>query len=64
MTSVLVIDDHPIVLNACRRILDDAGVETVLEASDLASGYQLYLQHGPDVVVIELSMQGFCRASG
>ena len=58
MTCVLVIDDHPIVLNGCRRILEDAGVETVLEASDLAGGYQLYHQHKPDVVVIDLSMQG------
>jgi two-component system invasion response regulator UvrY len=58
MTCVLVIDDHPIVLDGCRRILQDAGVEIVLEARDLASGYRLYDQHGPDVVVIDLSMQG------
>ena len=58
MTCVLVIDDHPIVLSGCRRILEDAGVETVLEASDLASGYRLYQQHRPDVVVVDLSMQG------
>jgi two-component system invasion response regulator UvrY len=58
MTCVLVIDDHPIVLNGCRRILEDAGVDTVLEASDLANGYRLYQQHKPDVVVVDLSMQG------
>ena len=28
MTSVLIIDDHPIVLQGCRRMLEDAGVET------------------------------------
>ena len=33
-TSVLIIDDHPIVLQACRRMLEDAGVATVLEARD------------------------------
>jgi two-component system, NarL family, invasion response regulator UvrY len=38
MTSVLVIDDHPIVLEGCRRVLKDAGIETVLEARDLVSG--------------------------
>ena len=29
MTSVLIIDDHPIVLQGFRRMLEDAGIETV-----------------------------------
>jgi two-component system, NarL family, invasion response regulator UvrY len=58
MTCVLVIDDQPIVLNACRRVLRDAGVEIVIEARDLESGYRLYQQHRPDVVIVDLSMQG------
>ena len=58
MTSVLIIDDHPIVLQGCRRMLEDAGVETVLEASDPASGYRLYRRHHPDVVIVDLTMQG------
>jgi two-component system invasion response regulator UvrY len=41
MTSVLIIDDHPIVLQGCRRMLEDAGVKTVLEARDPAAGYRL-----------------------
>jgi DNA-binding NarL/FixJ family response regulator len=28
MTSVLIIDDHPIVLQGCRRMLEDAGDAT------------------------------------
>jgi DNA-binding NarL/FixJ family response regulator len=58
MTSVLIIDDHPIVLQGCRRMLEDAGVNTVLEARDAASGYRLYRRHHPDVVIIDLAMQG------
>jgi DNA-binding NarL/FixJ family response regulator len=58
MTSVLVIDDHPIVLQGCRRILEDAGVETVLDARNVVSGYRSYLRHRPDVVIIDLAMQG------
>jgi two-component system, NarL family, invasion response regulator UvrY len=58
MTTVLVIDDHPIVLQGCRRMLEDAGIETVLEARDAASGYKLYRRHGPDVVIVDLAMQG------
>ena len=58
MTSVLIIDDHPIVLQGCRRMLQDAGIERVLEASDIKSGYRLYRRHRPDVVIVNLAMQG------
>jgi len=58
MTSVLIIDDHPIVLQGCRRMLEDAGVKTVLEACDAASGYRLYRRHHPDVVIVDLAMRG------
>ncbi|MDF2999828.1 MAG: two component transcriptional regulator, LuxR family [Xanthobacteraceae bacterium] len=58
MTSVLVIDDHPIVLQGCRRLLEDAGVEKVLEASTLLSGYRLFRREKPDVVIVDLSLHG------
>jgi two-component system, NarL family, invasion response regulator UvrY len=58
MTSVLIIDDHPIVLQGCRRILQDAGVETVFDALDATSGYRIYRRHNPDVVIVDLAMQG------
>ena len=45
MTSVLIIDDHPIVLQGCRRMLEDAGIKTVR-------------RHHPDVVIVDLAMQG------
>jgi len=58
MTCVLIIDDHPIVLQGCRRVLEDAGVKTVLAAPDAGTGYRMYLRRRPDVVMIDLSMQG------
>src|SRR5262245_6142383 len=58
MTSVLIIDDHPVVLQGCRRVLEDAGVDTVLDARDLVSGYRLYRRHWPDVPVIDLAVEG------
>ena len=58
MTSVLIIDDHPIVLQGCRRMLEDAGVAAVFEARDAVSGYRLYRRHRPDVVIIDLAIQG------
>ena len=57
MTSVLIIDDHPIVLQGCRRMLQDAGVSDVIEARDAASGYRLYRGHHPEIVIVDLGMQ-------
>jgi two-component system, NarL family, invasion response regulator UvrY len=58
MTAVLIIDDHPIVLQGCRRVLADAGIETLLEARDLKSGYRSYRRHRPDMVIVDLALQG------
>jgi DNA-binding NarL/FixJ family response regulator len=57
MSSVLIIDDHPIVLQAWRQILQDAGVGTVFDARDVASGYRIYRRNCPEVVIVDLSMQ-------
>jgi len=57
MTSVLIVDDHPVVLQGCRRILEDAGITTVFEAGDAATGYELFRNHRPDVAVMDLSMR-------
>ena len=56
MASVLIIDDHPIVLQGCRRILQDAGIETIIEARDLVAGYRLYRRHRPDAVIVDLEL--------
>ena len=58
MTSVLIIDDHPIVLQGLRRVLEDAGVNPVLEARDVTSGYRLFRRNRPDVIIVDLGMQG------
>ena len=58
MTLVLLIDDHPIVLQGCRRILEDAGVCEVIEATSVAAGYRLYRRRRPDVVIVDLALQG------
>jgi two-component system invasion response regulator UvrY len=58
MTSVLIIDDHPFVIQGCRRLLEAAGVEPILSASNFVSGHALYQQNQPDVVVVDLSFGG------
>jgi two-component system, NarL family, invasion response regulator UvrY len=58
MSSVLIVDDHPIVLQAWRRMLQDAGVDEVFDARDVASGYRIYRRLRPEVVIVDLSLQG------
>jgi DNA-binding NarL/FixJ family response regulator len=33
--SVLIVDDHPILLQGCRRILEDIGIKAIFEARDV-----------------------------
>ncbi len=57
MTTVLIIDDHPIVLQGCRRMLTDIGIADVIEAGDATSGYRLLSDKRPDVVIVDLGLQ-------
>lgn len=56
MSSLLIVDDHPIVAEACRLVLGDG--ETIVAAHDVASGFEAFLAHGPDVVILDLSFPG------
>ena len=58
ITRVLIIDDHPIVIQGLRCWLKDAHVKAVLEARDVTSGYRLFRRHHPDVVIIDLPIRG------
>lgn len=58
MSRALVIDDHPIVLEGCRRVLIDAGFNEVLEAGTALAGFMLYRRSRPDIVVLDLGIRG------
>ena len=57
MTRVLVIDDHPIVLQGCRQLLEDAGVNEIIRRRRLADGFRLYRTQKPDVIIVDLAMR-------
>lgn len=57
MSYVLIIDDHPIVLQGCRRMLEDAGVREILEATGVTPGYRLYRRRRPEVVIVDLTLK-------
>jgi DNA-binding NarL/FixJ family response regulator len=56
MGGVLVIDDHPIIAKACHLVLDFADFGNVISAFDSESGYAAFLQHKPDVAIVDLSL--------
>jgi len=58
MTHVLIVDDHPMVLQGCRRVLLDIGICTLHEATSVISGYRAFLRHHPDIVVTDLTFHG------
>jgi len=58
MTRVLLIDDHPIILQGCRYLLEDAGICELLEASSALAGYRLFRRQRPDIVIVDLALNG------
>ena len=57
--SVLIVDDHAVVREGYRALLEkQEGLKVVGEASDAASAYQCYKQTRPDVVIMDISMPG------
>jgi DNA-binding NarL/FixJ family response regulator len=57
VTKILVIDDHPIVLQGCRRVLEDAGITDITLASNLIDGFRAYRSGSPDVIIIDLAIK-------
>jgi DNA-binding NarL/FixJ family response regulator len=56
---VLVADDHAVVREGIRRVLErEPGFEVVAEAADGAAARALAAEHHPDVAVFDISMPG------
>jgi two-component system, NarL family, invasion response regulator UvrY len=56
---VLLVDDHPVVREGYRRLLERQGAfHVVAEAADAASAYEAYRSVAPDVVVMDLLLPG------
>jgi len=57
--TILLVDDHPVVREGYRRLLERTpGYRVIAEASDASSAYQAYQKTKPDVVVMDLSLPG------
>ncbi|PXW85458.1 LuxR family two component transcriptional regulator [Nitrosomonas sp. Nm84] len=59
--TILLIDDHPVVRTGYRRLLESTSdMSLVAEAEGGAEGYQLWQEHKPDVIILDLNMPGVC----
>jgi DNA-binding NarL/FixJ family response regulator len=58
LKCVLIVDDHPIIATACRLVLEPVGIESIVAAHDVVSGYEAFVEHKPDVVTVDLSLHG------
>ena len=57
--SILLVDDHPIVRQGYRRVLEtQSDFQVVAEADNAASAYSAFKAHSPDIVVMDISMPG------
>jgi len=57
--SILLVDDHPVVREGYRRLLEMRGrFQVSAEAEDVPEAYLAYKNHKPDVVVMDLTLQG------
>jgi two-component system, NarL family, invasion response regulator UvrY len=57
--SILLVDDHPVVREGYRRLLErQAGYRITAEAEDAAHAYRAYQAERADVVVMDLSLPG------
>lgn len=59
MMTILLVDDHPIVREGYRRLLErQPGYKIIAEADNAADAYQAYRGVSPDIVIMDLSLPG------
>ena len=57
--AIMLVDDHPIVREGYRRLLErHSGYRVVAEAESAAEAYRCYREAKPDVVVMDLALGG------
>lgn len=57
MTTVVLVDDHPLVRQGMRAVIEaHSGLEVVAEASDGDRAVVVCVEHAPDVVLMDLQM--------
>jgi DNA-binding NarL/FixJ family response regulator len=55
-TSVLIVDDHPVILSGCRSLFASDSAVKIHVAADAKSGHRAYVTLKPDVTVIDIKL--------
>jgi len=57
--TILLVDDHPLLRKGLRQLIEfEDELDVIGEASDGQTALELAIQHEPDVIVLDLNMQG------
>lgn len=56
--AILLVDDHPIVREGYRRLLERQPGYRIVEEADSAAAYQAYRRASPDIVIMDISLPG------
>ncbi|SHO48968.1 response regulator [Desulfopila aestuarii] len=57
--SILIVDDHPVICHGLTRILEKQGDMVIIgEAGDWKSALEAVKLHQPDVVILDITLQG------
>ncbi len=57
-TTILVVDDHPIVRAGCRQLIQQIPSANVVEAETGEDGYRLFQEIYPDMVLLDITLPG------
>ena len=55
LSGILIVDDHPVIARACGHVFESIGIENVIAAGDIESGFKAFIDHRPDLCVIDLT---------
>ncbi|KQP29693.1 two-component system response regulator [Methylobacterium sp. Leaf104] len=53
--SILIADDHPVILRGFRTLMEDAGMTTIHEATTIVEAYRAFYRQRPGMVVADLT---------
>lgn len=59
LKDVLIVDDHPVIRGALRLICQNEGITPIRDASGVADAKALIKERVPDLVILDLVMNGF-----
>jgi DNA-binding NarL/FixJ family response regulator len=59
MTKIILVDDHPIVRQGLRQILqNEKDLEVISEAEDANTAFKAVESQNPDILIVDLSLKG------